>query len=114
MNTTPEITGHEAIRLSESDGTPLYCYANPLDRGGEVSIDLARQIVREDASLIYIKPKIDASLPQWGVAFYGGTPLGWVAPWGEHPETDRYLEGYYSTREGAEQALTAELQETLP
>lgn len=49
-----KITGTEAIRLAERDGLTLHCHANPVDGGGIVTLEKAREIVREDQSLIYV------------------------------------------------------------
>jgi hypothetical protein len=46
-------TGEAAIRLAENTGVQLYCYANPVDDGGPVTLDQAREIAKEDANLIY-------------------------------------------------------------
>ena len=46
-------TGEAAIRLAETTGTQLYCYANPVDDGGPVTLDRAREIAKEDANLVY-------------------------------------------------------------
>lgn len=49
-----KITGHDAIRLAERDNLTIRCYANPIDDGGVVTPDVARQIAREDAGLVYV------------------------------------------------------------
>jgi hypothetical protein len=51
---TRKITGNAAIEYAARTGSQLYCYANPLDDGGLVSIEQAREIAREDAGLIYV------------------------------------------------------------
>ena len=48
------ITGEAAISLAASAALPLYSYANPIDDGGPVSIEAAREIAKEDPSLVYI------------------------------------------------------------
>lgn len=57
MSTTPPytITGSDAIRLAERDQLQVHCYANPIDDGGPVTTDLARQIAKEDSGLVYVK-----------------------------------------------------------
>ena len=54
MNNTHKITGQDAIRLAERDNLKLHCHANPIDSGGIVTIDVARQIAKEDSSLIFV------------------------------------------------------------
>lgn len=49
-----KITGSDAIRLAERDSLKVYCYANPIDDGGQVSVGVARQIMKEDPSLVYV------------------------------------------------------------
>lgn len=49
-----KITGHDAIRLAERDQLTIYCYANPIDDGGQVTVGVARQIAKEDPSLVYV------------------------------------------------------------
>ena len=51
---TYKITGRDAIRLAERDSLQTYCYANPIDDGGAVSVDVAKQIAKEDPSLVYV------------------------------------------------------------
>ena len=54
MKNNYKITGEDAIRLAERDGLTIRCYANPIDDGGAVTIDAAREILKEDPSLIYV------------------------------------------------------------
>lgn len=54
MSATYKITGLEALRLAERDNLQVYCHANPIDAGGPVTIGTARQIAREDASLVFV------------------------------------------------------------
>ena len=56
MNTY-KITGSDAIRLAERDNLTVYCYANPIDDGGQVTLGVARQIAKEDPSLVYVNVK---------------------------------------------------------
>lgn len=55
MKTSYKITGSDAIRLAERDCLTLQCYANPLDDGGVINPGVARQIAKEDPSLIYVE-----------------------------------------------------------
>ena len=48
-----KIAGNEAIRIAERDGVTLHKYADPIDGYRTVTVSEARQIAREDASLIY-------------------------------------------------------------
>ena len=50
-----KITGSDAIRLAERDGLTIRCYANPIDDGGIVTPEVARQILKENALLVYVK-----------------------------------------------------------
>jgi hypothetical protein len=51
---TYKITGADAIRIAERENLTVQCYANPLDDGGPVDINLARQIAKEDPSLVFV------------------------------------------------------------
>ena len=47
--------GHEAIKYAEAHGTTLQKYADPIEDAREdLSIEEAREIAREDPSLIYV------------------------------------------------------------
>ena len=59
MNTYFKIDGHDAIRLAERDCLQLHCYANPVDDGGPVSVGVAKQIAKEDPSLVFVKVEPD-------------------------------------------------------
>jgi len=51
-----DITGRHAIELAEALGIDrVYCYGNPIDDGGMVDLDTARQICDEDPSLIVLR-----------------------------------------------------------
>ena len=54
MSDTYKITGYDAIRLAERDNLTLFCHANPIDDGGVVTPNIARQVAREDAGLVYV------------------------------------------------------------
>lgn len=54
MSNTYKITGSDAVRIAERDNLQLRCYANPIDEGGPISVDLGRQILKDDPSLLYI------------------------------------------------------------
>lgn len=80
-NTTPtyKITGADAIRLAERDSLTIHCHANPLDDGGVVSPEIAKQIVKDDPSLVYVHVTIYgwvagrtplSELPGYNVADY--------------------------------------------
>jgi hypothetical protein len=47
------LTGNEAIRLAEENSFTLRKYADPIDGARNVTIEEARKIAKEDASLIY-------------------------------------------------------------
>lgn len=47
------ITGQEAIKHAEENGSKLRKYADPIESGREVSIEEAREIAKIDPSLIY-------------------------------------------------------------
>ena len=52
-STIRTLTGHEAIRLAEDNTFTLRKYADPIDGARDVTIEEAREIAKEDASLIY-------------------------------------------------------------
>lgn len=54
MKTTYHITGADAVRLAERDELTTFCYANLWDDGGPISHGIARQILKEDPSLLYV------------------------------------------------------------
>lgn len=77
MSTTYKITGNDAVRLAQRDGLTLRCRANPVapeDR--EVTVSEAKDILREDPSLIYVSV----------------TPNGWCC--GSQPWPDTAADGY--------------------
>jgi len=50
-----QITGQDAIRLAERDNLTLQSFGNPIEpQGGVVSIEVGRQIAREDAGLVFV------------------------------------------------------------
>lgn len=54
MNTTTyTLTGNDAIRLADDNTFTLRKYADPIDGARNVTIEEAREIAKEDASLIY-------------------------------------------------------------
>lgn len=55
MSMSYKITGADAIRLAERDNLTIYCAANPVDNGGIISVDEAREAVREDPSLVCVR-----------------------------------------------------------
>jgi len=80
MNYT--ITGTDAIRLSERENLTIRCYKNPIDDGGPVSANVARQIAREDAGLVYVTV----------------IPTGWRDATGNHCDSEgRTVEGYFAS-----------------
>lgn len=81
MSTTYKITGQDAIRIAERESITIHCYANPIDDGGPVTPGVARQIAKEDPSLVYIQC----------------TPTGWRDQHGNHCGADgRDVAGYFS------------------
>jgi hypothetical protein len=52
--TSYKITGADAIRLAERDNLIIRCHAHPIDDGGIVTPGVARQIVKDDANLVYV------------------------------------------------------------
>jgi hypothetical protein len=82
MSTSYKITGRDAIRLAERENLTIHCYANPLDEGGAVSVNLARQIAKDDPSLIYVTV----------------TPTGWRDAAGNHCDAEgRAVEAYFNS-----------------
>lgn len=81
MSTTYMITGSDAIRLAERENLTIYCYSNPINDGGSVTAAEARQIAKEDPSLIYVIV----------------APTGWRNPSGNHwnPE-GRNVDDYFT------------------
>ena len=59
MKPTHKITGADAIRLAERDNLTMQCYANPSDDGGVGAPNVARQIAKEDPSLIFVTVEAD-------------------------------------------------------
>ena len=57
MNTT-KLTGSKAIEYAEAHGLTLNKYTDPTEEAREgLSVDEARQIAREDPSLIWIEAR---------------------------------------------------------
>lgn len=54
---TTTITGLDAINYATATGATLRKHADPIDGAREVSVDEAREIAREDASLIYCEAR---------------------------------------------------------
>lgn len=80
MSTTYKITGSDAIRIAERESITIQCHANPIDEGGPVSAGIARQIAKEDPSLVYIQC----------------TPTGWRDRSGNHCDADgRNVSDYF-------------------
>lgn len=52
--TTYKITGSDAFRLAERDQLTIHTHANPVDVGGPVTLGVARQILKDDPSLLYV------------------------------------------------------------
>lgn len=85
MTTSYRITGADAIRLAERDNLTIHCYANPIDDGGIVAPNVARQIIKEDPNLIYVTV----------------SPSGWVDAEGHSLTTmDGYNVSDYFTSSG--------------
>lgn len=59
MKPTHKITGADAIRLAERDNLTIQCHANPIDDGGVVTPNVARQIAKEDPSLVFVDVEAD-------------------------------------------------------
>jgi len=51
---TYRITGADAVRIAERENLTVQCHANPIDDGGPVEIGVARQIMKEDPSLVFV------------------------------------------------------------
>lgn len=52
------LTGHDAIEYAESHGLTLSKYNDPTEGAREgLSVDEARQVAREDPSLIYVEER---------------------------------------------------------
>lgn len=55
MTTTQTLTGHAAIDHAEQHGLTLSMYTSPIEEGRDgLSVDEARDVAREDESLIYV------------------------------------------------------------
>ena len=79
------ITGHDVIRIANRENLTVCCHANPIDEGGVVTLDIARQIVRDDPSLIYAIV----------------IPTGWRDASGNHCDADgRTVDGYFNRTTG--------------
>ena len=82
MSKTYKITGNDAIRLAERENLAIQCHANPIDDGGPVAVGVARQIAKEDPSLIYVMV----------------VPTGWRNSSGNHcGDEGRTVEGYFNS-----------------
>lgn len=63
------IEAHEAIEYAATCNLPLSTYSGPTEEGrADVSLDEARDIAREDASLIYIDVSTETLLAATTVA----------------------------------------------
>ena len=83
MSKSYKITGNDAIRLAERESLTIQCHANPMDDGGTVPVSVARQIAKEDPSLIYVTV----------------TPTGWRNASGNHCEPEgRNVDDYFNPR----------------
>lgn len=82
MSKNYKITGADAIRLAERENLTVHCYANPIDDGGPVTVGVARQIAKDDPSLIYVMV----------------VPTGWRNAQGNHCDDEgRTVEGYFTS-----------------
>lgn len=55
-NKSYRITGNEAVRLAERDGLTIHKYNDPTEEAKSgLSPDEARDVIREDANLIYVE-----------------------------------------------------------
>jgi len=68
---TYKLRGLDAIRIAEIDGVTLRCYASPVENGGIVTPDKAREIIREHAGLIYANV-------EWTGQWRNGVDLGFT------------------------------------
>lgn len=85
MSKTYKITGADAIRLAERENLTVHCYANPIDDGGPVTVEVARQIAKDDPSLIYVTV----------------VPTGWRNSQGNHCDDEgRTVESYFNQHTG--------------
>lgn len=57
--TTTKLTGSDAIDTAAALGVNLYKYADAVDGAREVTVDEAREIAREDASLVWLTIESD-------------------------------------------------------
>jgi hypothetical protein len=82
MSKTYRITGKDALRIARRENVAINCYANPIDSGGIVSIQVAAQIAKEDPKLIYVTV----------------TPVGWRDMYGNTFDGEyRAVEAYFNT-----------------
>ena len=85
MSTTYKITGSDAIRLAQRENLTIHCHSNPIDDGGVVTIEVARQIAKEDPALIYVT----------------AVPTGWRNAAGNHCDGEgRTVESYFNRYTG--------------
>jgi len=54
MNTSKIVRGTEAIELAEAAGLQLHKHADPTEGARELSLDEAREVAKEDPSLVYV------------------------------------------------------------
>lgn len=118
-----KITGADAIRLAERDSLQCYCYATPIDNAGPVTIELAKDILRDDPSLVYVRVAIHgwvdrdghrlSELPGYNVADYFNAAGMYLGPDHEGVEP-RWTEAAWKTVSGGDETTLATLLCNLP
>ena len=74
--TTTKLTGSDAIDTAAALGVTLYKYADAVDGARVVTIDEARAIAREDASLIWLTVETDDADELRAAAYDDAETLG--------------------------------------
>jgi len=104
-----KIDGADAIRLAERDSLQVYCAPNQIADGGPVSIGVARSILRDDPSLVWVLVSIHgwvdnaghpvSDLPGYNVAAFFNPTGMYLGPDDEGVEP-RWTEGAWPTVAG--------------
>ena len=107
MSNIKTITGLDAIAHAEAHGLPLSKYADPTEGAREgLTVDEAREVAAEDASLIYLQVAthvvVEHMSAAWRESHRGGD-------WGQYPYNGAVR--VLMTREDAEELVEADSDE---
>lgn len=101
---TSKLSGHDAIEYAERTGATLHKYADPIEGARDsLTIDEARQVAREDASLIWVSVSVDpcdgCGAPATVSTDIGGGVAWWCKACSEEAD-DRAIAAYEARLEG--------------